>query len=38
VTLWGAVDSAAQRDAVARIALRVPGVYEVRNQLEVWTP
>jgi osmotically-inducible protein OsmY len=36
VTLWGAVDSVSQRDAAARIALRVPGVSEVRNQLEVW--
>jgi osmotically-inducible protein OsmY len=38
VTLWGVVDSVSQRDAAARIALRVPGVSEVRNQLEVWMP
>jgi osmotically-inducible protein OsmY len=36
VTLWGAVDIAAQRDAAERIALRVPGVSEVRNRLNVW--
>ena len=38
VTLWGVVDSVSQRDVAARIALRVPGVSEVRNQLEVWMP
>jgi osmotically-inducible protein OsmY len=37
VTLCGAVDIAAQRDAAERIALRVPGVSEVRNRLKVWT-
>jgi osmotically-inducible protein OsmY len=37
VTLHGAVDSASQRDAAERIALRVPGVFEVRNRLMVWT-
>ena len=36
VTLWGAVDIASERDAVGRIALRVPGVSEVRNRLKVW--
>jgi osmotically-inducible protein OsmY len=36
VTLCGAVDSAAQHDAAERIALGVPGVCEVRNQLTVW--
>jgi osmotically-inducible protein OsmY len=36
VTLCGAVDSARQRDAAERIALRVPGVSEVNNQLKVW--
>ena len=36
VTLCGAVDSASQRDAAERIALRVPGVSEVRNRLKVW--
>lgn len=36
VTLSGAGDSASQRDAAAQIALRVAGVFEVRNQLEVW--
>jgi len=36
VTLCGAVDSAAERDAAERIAWRVPGVSEVRNQLKVW--
>jgi osmotically-inducible protein OsmY len=36
VTLWGAVDVASQRDAAERIALRVPGVSEVRNRLKVW--
>ena len=36
VTLCGAVDTASQRDAAERIALRVPGVSEVRNQLTVW--
>ncbi|MEA2171250.1 MAG: hypothetical protein QOF76_4550 [Solirubrobacteraceae bacterium] len=35
-TLWGAVDIAAQRDAAERIAVRVPGVSEVRNRLKVW--
>ena len=36
VTLCGAVDIASERDAAERIALRVPGVSEVRNQLKVW--
>jgi osmotically-inducible protein OsmY len=36
VTLCGAVDSASQRDPAERIALRVPGVSEVRNRLQVW--
>ena len=36
VTLCGAVDSASQRDAAERIAVRVPGVSEVRNRLKVW--
>ena len=36
MTLCGAVDSASQRDAAERIALRVPGVSEVRNRLKVW--
>ena len=36
VTLWGAVEIASQRDAAERIALRVPGVSEVRNRLNVW--
>ena len=36
VTLRGAVDTASQRDAAERIALRVPGVSEVRNRLKVW--
>jgi osmotically-inducible protein OsmY len=36
VTLYGAVDVASERDAVERIALRVPGVSEVRNRLQVW--
>jgi osmotically-inducible protein OsmY len=36
VTLCGAVDLASQRDAAERIALRVPGVSEVRNRLKVW--
>jgi len=36
VTLCGAVDIASQRDAAERIALRVPGVSEVRNRLKVW--
>jgi len=36
VTLCGAVDSASQREAAERIALRVPSVAEVRNRLEVW--
>jgi osmotically-inducible protein OsmY len=36
VTLCGAVDVASQRDAAERIALRVPGVSEVRNRLTVW--
>jgi len=35
VTLCGAVDVAAQRDAAERIALRVPGVAEVCNRLEL---
>ena len=36
VTLRGAVDIACERDAAERIALRVPGVSEVRNRLKVW--
>jgi osmotically-inducible protein OsmY len=32
--LCGVVDHASQRDAAQRIALRVPGVFEVRNQLK----
>jgi osmotically-inducible protein OsmY len=36
VTLCGAVDSASERDAAQRIAVRVPGVSEVRNRLKVW--
>ena len=36
VTLHGAVDIASQRDAAESIALRVPGVSEVRNRLKVW--
>jgi osmotically-inducible protein OsmY len=36
VTLCGAVDTASQRDAAERIALRVLGVSEVRNRLNVW--
>jgi osmotically-inducible protein OsmY len=36
VTLCGAVDSAAQRDAAGWIAWRVRGVYDVRNRLTVW--
>ena len=36
VTLCGAVDIASQRDAAERIAVRVPGVSEVRNRLKVW--
>jgi osmotically-inducible protein OsmY len=36
VTLCGAADSATQRDAAERIALRVRGVSEVRNRLKVW--
>jgi osmotically-inducible protein OsmY len=36
VTLRGAVDIASERDVAERIALRVPGVSEVRNRLKVW--
>ena len=36
VTLRGAVDITPQRDAAKRIALRVPGVSQVRNRLKVW--
>ena len=36
VTLCGAVDSGSQRDTAERIALRVPGVSEVRNRLKLW--
>jgi len=36
VTLCGAVDFASERSAAERIALRVPGVSEVRNRLKVW--
>jgi osmotically-inducible protein OsmY len=36
VTLCGAVDSACQSDAAERIALRVRGVSQVRNRLNVW--
>jgi osmotically-inducible protein OsmY len=35
VTLCGAVDIASERDVAERIALRVPGVSEVRNRLSV---
>ena len=35
VTLSGAVDSASQREAAGRVALHVPGVSEVRNELVV---
>ena len=35
VTLYGGVDSASQSEAAERIALRVPGLSEVRNRLEV---
>jgi osmotically-inducible protein OsmY len=36
VTLCGAVDLPSQRDDAERIALRVPGVSELHNQLKVW--
>ena len=36
VTLCGAVDIASEREAAERIAVRVPGVSEVRNRLKVW--
>jgi osmotically-inducible protein OsmY len=36
VTLRGPVEIASERDAAERIALRVPGVSEVRNRLKVW--
>jgi osmotically-inducible protein OsmY len=36
VTLCGAADIPSQRDAAERLASRVPGVSEVRNQLKVW--
>jgi osmotically-inducible protein OsmY len=36
VTLCGAVDIAAERETAERIALRVPGVSELRNRLRVW--
>ena len=36
VTLCGAVGLASQPEAAERIALRVPGVSEVRNRLRVW--
>jgi osmotically-inducible protein OsmY len=36
VTLCGVVDIAPQREAAERIAIRVPGVSEVRNRLDVW--
>jgi osmotically-inducible protein OsmY len=36
VTLHGAVDVTSQREAAERIALRVPGVFEVRNRLTLW--
>jgi hyperosmotically inducible periplasmic protein len=35
VTLSGAVDSPSQREAAGRIALHVPGVCEVRNELVI---
>ena len=37
VTLCGAVVTASQRAAAERIASRVPGVSEVRNELTVWS-
>ena len=36
VTLCGAVDIASESDAAERIAVRVPGVSDVRNRLKVW--
>jgi osmotically-inducible protein OsmY len=36
VTLRGAVDIASERNTLERLALRVPGVSEVRNRLKVW--
>jgi osmotically-inducible protein OsmY len=36
VSLRGAVDIASERDVAERIALRIPGVTEVRNRLQVW--
>jgi osmotically-inducible protein OsmY len=35
VTLWGVVDIASKREAAERIAMRVPGVSEVRNRLKM---
>jgi osmotically-inducible protein OsmY len=37
VTLRGRVALASQRDRAQRIALRVPGVRHVRNELEAWS-
>jgi osmotically-inducible protein OsmY len=36
VTLRGVVDIASQREDAKRIAMRVPGVSNVRNRLKVW--
>jgi osmotically-inducible protein OsmY len=36
VTLCGVVHIASQREAAERIAMRVPGVSEVRNRLKMW--
>jgi osmotically-inducible protein OsmY len=36
VTLWGTVDSAAQREAAEASAVHVPGVFGVHNRLKVW--
>ena len=37
VTLRGRVDSASQRDEAEAVARRVPGVSQLRNELDVWT-
>jgi osmotically-inducible protein OsmY len=37
VTLRGRVDFASQRDAAEAVARRVPGVSQLRNELDVWT-
>jgi osmotically-inducible protein OsmY len=37
VTLRGAVDEPSQRDAAERIAVRVPGIAEIRNHLKAWS-